>query len=92
MTSSGPPRHASPAGALPGDGLVRVGAVVFVLGVLAVLAAVVPSVLSGQPGRVALVVLAGSLLPLGLGIALLGLLRAARTGRREGRQVARHSV
>ena len=63
----------------------------FLLGVVAVIAAVVPSVLSGQPGRVTLVVLAGSLLPLGLGIALLGLLRAARTGRREGRRGARHS-
>ncbi len=70
----------------------RAGAVVFIVGVVAVLAAVVPSVLSGQPGRVVLVVLAGSLLPLGLGIALLGLLRAARTGRRKGRRRARHTA
>ncbi len=70
----------------PGDGLVRVGAGVFVLGVVAVVAAVVPSLLTGEPGRLALVVLAGSLLPLGLGIALLGLLRAARTARRAARR------
>ena len=89
MTSAA--RHVSAGGARPGDALVRTGAGVFVLGVVAVLAAVVPSVVTGQPGRVALVVLAGSLLPLGLGIALLGLLRAARTRRRAARRpAARH--
>ena len=66
----------------------RLGAVVFVAGVLAVVAAVVPAVLSGRPARLALVVAAGSLLPLGLGLALLGLLRAARTARREARRPA----
>ena len=64
----------------------RLGAVVFVAGVLAVVAAVVPAVLSGRPARLDLVVAAGSLLPLGLGLALLGLLRAARTARREARR------
>ncbi len=89
MTSAA--RHASTEGARPGDALVRAGAGVFVLGVVAVLAAVVPSVVTGQPGRLARVVLAGSLLPLGLGVALLGLLRAARTGRRAARREgARH--
>ncbi len=60
----------------------RVGAAVFLVGVIAVVAAVVPSVLSGEPGDTTLVVLAGSSLPLGLGLALLGLLRGARTRRR----------
>jgi hypothetical protein len=78
--------HASPDSSRPGDALVRVGAAVFAVGVLAVVLAVVPSVLSGEPGRLPLVVLAGSLLPLGFGISLLGLLRAARTGRREARR------
>lgn len=69
----------------------RLGALVFLLGVVAVLASVVPSVLTGEPGRLPLVVLAGSLLPLGLGIALLGLLRAARTARRGVRRpLAQH--
>lgn len=63
----------------------RAGAVVFAVGVVAVVAAVVPSVLTGAPGRTTLVVLAGSLLPIGLGTALLGLLRAARTARRAAR-------
>jgi len=60
--------------------------VVFVLGVLAVLGAVVPSVLSGRPGSTPLVVLSAALLPVGLGLALVGLLRAARSGRRAGQQ------
>jgi len=83
-------RHAAPDPARPGDALVRVGAFVFLLGVVAVVAAVVPSVLTGEPGRLPLVVLAGSLLPLGLGIALLGLLRAARTARRSARRRRTH--
>jgi len=79
-------RHATAEGRRPGDLLVRMGAVVFALGVVAVLAAVVPAVLTDQPGRLPLVVAAGSLLPLGFGLALLGLLRAARTNRREARR------
>ena len=69
----------------------RAGAAVFVVGVLALVVAVVPSVLSGDAARLAPVVLAGSLLPLGFGVALLGLLRAARTSRRAARRLpARH--
>ena len=82
------PRHAAPDGPRPGDGLVRAGAVVFVVGVVAVVAAVVPSVVTGHPGQVVLVVLSAALLPIGLGLALAGLLRAARTGRREARRRA----
>ena len=79
-------RHASAERRRPGDVLVRLGALVFVVGLVAVVAAVVPSVVSGEPGRLATVVAAGSLLPLGFGLALLGLLRAARTGRRTARR------
>jgi len=78
-------RHAAADPARPGDLLVRVGAAVFLVGVVAVVAAVVPSVVTGHPGRLPLLVLALTLLPLGLGVALLGLLRSARTGRRAGR-------
>lgn len=76
------PRHAAPSSSAPGETLVRIGAVVFVLGVVAVVVAVVPSVLSGDPARLSLILAAGTLLPVGLGVALVGLLRAARTGRR----------
>ena len=78
-------RHASPRDSRPGDGLVRVGAVVFVLGVVAGVVSVVPSVVTGDPANAPLVIAAGSLMPVGLGLALLGLLRAARTRRREAR-------
>ncbi len=80
------PRHAAPDDARPGDRLVRAGALVFVLGVVAVLAAVVPSVITNRPGTTALVVLSAALLPTGLGLALVGLLRAARSGRRAARR------
>lgn len=80
-------RHESPDSARPGDGLVRAGAVVFLVGVVAVVAGVVPSVLANRSGPVALLVIAAALLPLGLGLALVGLLRAARTGRREARSL-----
>ncbi len=78
-------RHAAPDDARPGDSLVRAGAVVFAVGLVAVVAAVVPAVLRNTTGDLTLVVLAGSLLPIGLGTALLGLLRGARTARRRAR-------
>ena len=77
-------RHA--AGSRPGDGLVRSGAVVFLAGLLAAVVAVVPAVASGDPAPIALVVAAGSLLPLGFAVALVGLLRGARTNRRAARR------
>ena len=54
----------------------RVGAVVFGIGVLSVLAVLVPF-LTGHEPPVALV-LTSLLLPLGFGTALVGLLRSAR--------------
>ncbi|HEU0100918.1 MAG TPA: hypothetical protein VFR07_01195 [Mycobacteriales bacterium] len=82
-------RHESSQGRRPGDALVRLGAAVFVLGVVAVVVGVVPSVLADRPGDATPVVLAAALLPTGLGIALAGLLRAARTGRREAARAGR---
>ena len=84
-------RHASADRSRPGDGLVRAGAVVFAVGLVAVVVSVVPSVISGEPGQPVLVVLAGSLLPLGFGIALVGMLRGARTARRQARRDARET-
>ena len=75
-------RHAAPAQTAPGERLVRAGAVLFGLGVLGVLAVVVPFLL-GRDDAPLWTTLVASLLPVGLGLALLGLLRAARTRRRE---------
>jgi len=60
-----------------GDLLVRVGAGVFGLGVLAVLAIVVPFFF-GADERPTWLNLSALLLPVGLGLALLGLLRGAK--------------
>ena len=61
----------------PGDLLVRAGAVVFGLGAVALLAVVVPFFLGAHdlPTWLDLLTL---LLPVGLALALLGLLRGAR--------------
>ena len=75
-------RHAAPAQPAPGERLVRAGAVLFGLGVLGVLAVVVPFLL-GRDDAPLWTTLVASLLPVGLGLALLGLLRGARTRRRE---------
>ncbi len=58
----------------------RVGAVLFALGVLGVLVVVVPFLL-GRDDAPLWTTLLASLLPVGLGLALLGLLRGARTRR-----------
>lgn len=75
-------RHAAPAQSAPGDRLVRAGAVLFGLGVLGVLAVLVPFLL-GRDDAPLWTTLLASLLPVGLGLALLGLLRGARTRRRQ---------
>lgn len=75
-------RHAAPDDPQPGEGLVRAGAVVFALGLVGVLLAVVPFFL-GQDDAPSWTALLASLLPVGLGMALLGLLRGARARRRE---------
>lgn len=76
MTGS---RHAAPD--QPGAGLVRAGAVLFGVGVLGVLAVLVPFLL-GREDAPLWTTLVASLLPVGLGLALLGLLRGARARRR----------
>jgi VIT1/CCC1 family predicted Fe2+/Mn2+ transporter len=75
------PRHASTGSRGPGDGLVRAGALLFAVGVVGVLGVVVPFFLERDEAPAVWSVLA-SLTPLGLAVALVGLLRGARAGRR----------
>lgn len=74
------------AGAGPGDGLVRIGGIVFLVGVVAILVAVLPFFFGEENRPVALNVAAGVLPPLGLGLALAGLVRNARATARANRQ------
>jgi len=74
-------RHAAPDDPRPGDGLVRVGAAVFALGLVGVLLAVVPFFF-GRQDAPSWTALTASLLPVGLGLALVGLLLSARSRRR----------
>ena len=74
-------RHAAPDEPRPGEGLVRIGAVVFAVGVVGVLLAVVPFFFGRQDAS-SWTALTASLLPVGLGIALVGLLVGARSRRR----------
>ena len=73
-------RHAAPDGAGPGERLVRLGAALFAIGVVGVLLVVVPFLL-GRDDAPLWTTLLASLLPVGLGLALLGLLRGARSRR-----------
>ena len=74
-----PARHAAAARRRPGDLLVRTGALVFAVGVLAVLAILVPFLTGARRDAPAPLDLLALLLPLGLGLALVGLLRSARS-------------
>lgn len=77
-----PPRHRAGARSSPDPGarLVRVGALVFLLGLAAVVGVVVPFFLGGHRNSpLGLNLAAALLLPLGLGLALLGVYRAARS-------------
>lgn len=80
-------RHRAVDEARPGDRLIRVGAVAFGLGVVAVAAEFVPFFFgrSNLPLWLALLCL---LLPVGLGLALWGLLRQARAARRRAREAS----
>lgn len=71
-------RHAAPDDPRPGDGLVRAGAVVFAVGIVGVLLAVVPFFF-GRSDAPTWTALTASLLPVGLGIALVGLFVGARS-------------
>ena len=74
-------RHEAPDDPRPGEGLVRVGAAVFGIGVVGVLLAVVPFFF-GRQDAPSWTALTASLLPVGLGLALVGLLVGARSQRR----------
>ncbi len=67
-------RHGAPEVPRPGERLVRVGAVLFGLGVLGIAAVLVPFLLGRRDAPLWTTLLA-SLLPVGLGVSLLGLLR-----------------
>jgi hypothetical protein len=69
----------------PGDGLVRIGAAVFAVGLIAVGVAVLPFFFGASNWPLPLNVAAGVLPPLGLGLALAGLVRAGRAARRTSR-------
>ena len=77
-------RHAASTPRQPGDGLVRLGALVFGLGVVGVLVVLVSFLLGDQDASLWSTLLA-SLLPVGLGMSLGGLLRGARVRRRAAR-------
>ena len=74
------------ADARPGDGLVRVGVILFGIGLLAILVVVLPFFFGEQNRPVLLNVVAGALPPLGLALALAGLVRGARSTARANRQ------
>ena len=76
------PRHAAPGVRGPGDGLVRAGALLFAVGGVGVLLTVLPYFFAADDPAFASLVVA-SLMPVGLALALLGLLRGARASRRE---------
>ena len=78
----------APDAPLPGERAVRVGAVLFALGVVGVLCVLVPFFLGRNDAPLWTTLLA-SLLPVGLGIALTGILRAARANRRAARRARR---
>jgi peptidoglycan/LPS O-acetylase OafA/YrhL len=67
------------------DELVRIGAVTFLVGLVCVAAAVIPLFFGAHDLPTALNVAAGVLPPLGFGIALYGLVRAARRVRPQDR-------
>lgn len=71
-------------GRRPGDLLVAVGVVLFLLGVAAVLLDVLPF-FAGTDNRPLWLNLASFLAPLGFGLALLGLLRSVLAATRRGR-------
>lgn len=68
------PRHAADDSRRPGETLVRAGAVVFGVGLVAVLAVV--GLFLAEAAVPLWLVVTASTLPLGLGIALIGLLRS----------------
>jgi hypothetical protein len=66
----------------PGDALVRTGAVLFLIGALATVATVVPLFLGTTPLPTP-AYFVSMVMPLGFGVALVGLLRSARAQKRQ---------
>jgi VIT1/CCC1 family predicted Fe2+/Mn2+ transporter len=73
--------HVSPEPPRPGDRLVLAGALVFGLGLVAAIIVVVPFFFGRTDAALGPALLT-LLMPLGLGLALSGLVRGARRGRR----------
>ncbi len=82
-------RRGEPEEPQPGDGLVRAGGIVFLVGVVAVVVAVVPFFFGHRNWPLPLNLAAGVLPPLGLGLALVGMLRAGRVRARARRAAQR---
>ena len=80
--------HAAPEQPHPGDRLVQLGALVFAVGLIDALLVVVPFFLGRTDASLPLA-LGTLLMPAGLAIALSGLLRAARRGRRSASRSGR---
>lgn len=76
---------ASAPSRLPGERLVAIGSAVFGVGVVAALATVLPLLLGAAPMPTLVYLLAVVLCPLGLGLALAGLVHNARARRRPSR-------
>ena len=70
----------------PGDGLVRAGVILFGIGLLAILVVVLPFFFGEENRPLVLNVAAGALPPLGLGLALAGLVHGSRSTARANRQ------
>lgn len=71
-------RHEAPRDRRPGDVLVRAGALVFAVGVVGVTLILVPFLAGTRRDAPMSLDLMALLLPVGFGLALLGLLRGAR--------------
>ena len=84
--SAVPESGSSRASGADADQLVRLGAVVFGVGVLCIFAAVIPLFFGAHNLPTALNVAAGVLAPLGFGMALWGLVRGARAAGKARRE------
>ncbi|MEU6079318.1 hypothetical protein [Streptomyces sp. NPDC047108] len=75
----------------PGDRLVRIGAIVFVVGALATLATVAPLFLGAEPLPPA-AYFVSMLMGAGFAVAAAGVLRSVAAQRRQAREAARSSA
>ncbi|MFJ9798184.1 hypothetical protein [Streptomyces sp. NPDC101145] len=74
--------------ALPGDGLIRVGAVLFIIGAIATVVTVAPLFLGTDPFPT-VVYLVAMLMGVGFLVAAAGVLRSIAAQRRQARESAR---